>query len=431
MRCSSDARPPSGMDQYWLSGGTSDERNKSFRMGGEVLVMEEAYAHALSPRFFATHCLHCLQSPSLQYLPCFRCATVCFCCEECREEAWRTYHKYECPTLSLLVDEEIGCMALLAFRVVLNAGLQQILSSDEPAEEKEPFPSGVYDPRSLSVVKRLVSHEKERPAGDLFKRTVTAVFLLNCLEIGGLFQDEDGESAQNRVGALLLRLLQSLSCNAYEISELWVRNEEVSRGERVQIGGAVYPTVSLLNHSCDPNVIRISHGSSCAVVAIQPIQPGHEILDNYGYVFHSNEFKSRQETLQRQYFFRCTCRACEEKWPLLENLQVASGISHRCPRCLVDLSKKVKKCPKCGKEYNARKAEKKFRSSVDSYRGISERLLQNKGEYEWREAFPVISSHVRLLHQFVKKPCKEHVRAMALLKQALYLQGNVREINAA
>ena len=54
---------------------------------------------------------------------------------------------------------------------------------------------------------------------------------------------------------LLLRHVQSCSCNAYEIDEL-VRQEEHGFAEATNIGGAVYSTVSLSNHSCAPNSIR-------------------------------------------------------------------------------------------------------------------------------------------------------------------------------
>ena len=57
---------------------------------------------------------------------------------------------------------------------------------------------------------------------------------------------------------LLVRHLQSCSCNAYEIDEL-VRDAKGlgMSGNRIErLGGAVYPTVSLSNHSCVPNTIR-------------------------------------------------------------------------------------------------------------------------------------------------------------------------------
>lgn len=41
------------------------------------------------------HCLHCL-SHSIAPLPCADCCAVSFCSSRCKEEATKTYHKYEC-----------------------------------------------------------------------------------------------------------------------------------------------------------------------------------------------------------------------------------------------------------------------------------------------------------------------------------------------
>lgn len=53
------------------------------------------------------------------------------------------------------------------------------------------------------------------------------------------------------------RHLQAICCNAYEIVEN-VRNQISKVIEPRNIGGAIYTTVSLTNHSCYPNVIRHS-----------------------------------------------------------------------------------------------------------------------------------------------------------------------------
>ncbi|XP_037079259.1 uncharacterized protein LOC119100256 [Pollicipes pollicipes] len=122
----------------------------------------------------------------------------------------------------------------------------------------------------------------------------------------------DGETAAlEETAAVLLHYLQSLPCNAHEVSEQ-VRCG--SDSELREVGAAVYPTVSLLNHSCDPNVLRVSHGTSCVVHVIRPVPAGHELLDNYGYHWAVQDWTERQEALRKQYHFACHCRACTEDW---------------------------------------------------------------------------------------------------------------------
>ena len=61
------------------------------------------------------------------------------------------------------------------------------------------------------------------------------------------------------IGGLLLRHVLQLVCNAHAIAGMMVT--EVSREHfveshcEVRIAAAIYPTVSLMNHSCDPTVI--------------------------------------------------------------------------------------------------------------------------------------------------------------------------------
>jgi SET and MYND domain-containing protein len=72
--------------------------------------------------------------------------------------------------------------------------------------------------------------------------------------------------------------------------------------------------LSLLNHSCDPNILWVSHGSKQVVYAIKPIKKGDELLCNYG-VHYALMPKS-----ERQYHFNCRCQPCTSNWPMFQDL---------------------------------------------------------------------------------------------------------------
>lgn len=62
---------------------------------------------------------------------------------------------------------------------------------------------------------------------------------------------------KHQVGGLLLRHICQLICNGHAIREKLVVTEtgQVDLVEEQRIATAIYPATSLLNHSCQPNVI--------------------------------------------------------------------------------------------------------------------------------------------------------------------------------
>ena len=118
----------------------------------------------------------------------------------------------------------------------------------------------------------LVTNSKQRGVGDLFKRALMALYLLKILELTPFFYN-GGSDPKNvkltekvAMGAVLLRHLQNLPCNAHEISELEVppsSGNNTNGGSKDgassivhETGAAAFGTLSLLNHSCDPKVVR-------------------------------------------------------------------------------------------------------------------------------------------------------------------------------
>lgn len=107
-----------------------------------------------------------------------------------------------------------------------------------------------------------------------------ASFLVKLLEISGYFEgkprttpvdiNEIKSMAVNDkykddvdlFGGLILINLQILQFNAHEVFELQCPKPKVGtnvikhEGKSVFLAGAVFPTLALFNHSCDPGVVR-------------------------------------------------------------------------------------------------------------------------------------------------------------------------------
>jgi len=58
------------------------------------------------------------------------------------------------------------------------------------------------------------------------------------------------------------RFLQIVTCNGVEVTELRVA-DTLHRSHPVSVGLALYPTVSLLNHACDPVLELVFYADTC------------------------------------------------------------------------------------------------------------------------------------------------------------------------
>ena len=112
-------------------------------------------------------------------------------------------------------------------------------------------------------VHNLLTHEARRKPEDLLSRALMAVFLLECLKRTSYFEacpsprrDDGLTDDEIYIGELLLHQLQVLQFNAHEVSEVKIPNEDVDKATSEFIGAALYPTLALFNHSCNPAVIR-------------------------------------------------------------------------------------------------------------------------------------------------------------------------------
>ena len=74
------------------------------------------------------------------------------------------------------------------------------------------------------------------------------------------------------VGGVLLRHIQQLVCNAHAITALHATQVSeqhlVETQSQVRVATAIYPTASLMNHSCDPTII-----SRCVFFFIPLLMP--------------------------------------------------------------------------------------------------------------------------------------------------------------
>lgn len=75
---------------------------------------------------------------------------------------------------------------------------------------------------------------------------------------------------------------------------------------------AIFPRISMFNHSCNPNIRNRFNNSELMVYARRNIGDGDEIFNCYGPNDKLNPCKERQELLKQQYHFQCDCLSCNK-----------------------------------------------------------------------------------------------------------------------
>ncbi|XP_014474472.1 PREDICTED: uncharacterized protein LOC106744316 [Dinoponera quadriceps] len=279
----------------------------------------------------------------------------------------------------------------------------------------------------------LVTHQDRRTSKDFLERSLMAAFLLKCLQRVGFFarptpDDEVPDADEITVAALLLRNLQLLQFNAHEFFETRLSAQHRFRGSRpVYLGVAIYPTVARFNHDCYPAVTRYFVGRHIVIRATRGLQPGDVIAENYGPIFTKRTLAERQRTLAARYWFRCTCKACQEDWPRFENLTNDSA-RLRCPtpgcgrlhsRTQQQPSKLIK-CPGCQKKICLEDRLAYLRECEELYgRGLGSMEDERVGD-----AIGTLRDALKRFHQVACPPHRDTHLAEIALSSCMADSGN-------
>ncbi len=270
----------------------------------DVLFMERPFASVLLPQFYKTRCHHCYKKLlNTTVMPCLKCTQIRYCSDDCVNQSWNRYHSHECGNLDLMKD--IG-IAHLALRILLVSGIDEAIKVSTSNSSELPYLN------NYSSVYGLVDHSNDFPLEDILNYTLVASLLLLLCKKLGLVETE----TQNYdiIGGILLKHILQLITNGHAISSM--ENIAQSSGlefEDIRIATAIYPTVSLMNHSCDPNVIAIYDKDLLIIRANRNIANGEEVMNCYGPHCKRMSKSERQTALLEQYFFKCECKSCSNE----------------------------------------------------------------------------------------------------------------------
>lgn len=405
---------------------------------GDVVISEGPYCSVLELGQYDKRCYQCFKLLPVSPFSCQSCAGVKYCTSKCRETSWDEIHRWECHYLGLLHSSGTGVLAHLALVNVFKGGWSNIVKCQKNTRREATkslfIKSGVFL-GGFASLHNLLPHSESRPVNELYQYTILAIFLLKIAKYTDFFDEINNLTLKEKeklngapdvtLCGTLLKFLQIIACNGIEVTEMCV-GTNLQNTNPEPIGLALYPTVSLLNHSCNPAMELIFYDNRCVVRPIRNLQTAQELTIDYGYLFYVTRKEQRQTSLRSQYHFRCDCEACVLNWPVRNELK--DGIAPlKCIYCKVPLllygnnNPLEVNCENCGVLHNPIEYFQKIRGSSKE----CDRMVERARMFEIKEAISAIERHVALSEQFIIMPWKEYTNCVSTLKQCYRMLGNV------
>ncbi|ODN05092.1 SET and MYND domain-containing protein 4 [Orchesella cincta] len=359
---------------------------------GTVLLVDKPFVSVLNKLLVweTEHCHNCSKY-MLNGIPCLKCSFAMFCSEACHQTACNNngIHRYEHSYLPILHALQCSHAVIQSLRIIALVGptaLYKLFKSQDPLyfnpkheiDDVNGYDKGgVYDGKTYLPVYHLISHVQhsaslERDFQTGWMNPLRALFLKELLKrYSSFFSDltskEDMSQFEDFIAALILQHLENIKFNAISLSKLMsVPNtdpQETTQQQQqlksVAFAAAVYPLISLCNHSCDPNCapVKKSKHLVTSIISLQHLKKGDELFITYKPLYTQMRTSDRQKFLVDNYQFICNCNACEGNWgpetgqlsPESEGVGTLILESTRCESCppAVVGDKKPRQCQDC------------------------------------------------------------------------------------
>ncbi|CAM5143813.1 unnamed protein product [Natator depressus] len=266
---------PGRLEKFPSPGRGSGLRALKRARPGELLYRAEPFACTVTKQRLGGVCERCLRRNE-RLLRCSQCKIARYCDTRCQKEAWQE-HKQECKCLKSIEPNFPPDSVRLVGRIVFKLLGQ---SAACPSEKLYSFSD------LQSNIEELSEEMKEG-----LRHLAQTLQLYLRVEIQDAFQ---------LLPAIdIFQIFAKVTCNCFTISN----------GEMQDVGVGLYPSMSLLNHSCDPNCVIVFEGRQLLLRSVREIQIGEELTISY--IESLMPSSERQKHLKRQYCFECNCLLCQ------------------------------------------------------------------------------------------------------------------------
>jgi len=236
----------------------------------------------------------------------------------------------------------------------------------------------LYNTGDLRSTCHLVTHHDTWDWSALAYKAYITLLFIRCLQKADYFGENQSNDmsigpTELLVGGFMSHVMEVASMNSHEVgvvecpaSAPWIT------GQTRPVGVALEPSLVLLNHSCDPSMIRVNVGAATVAFAARNIARGEEITDCYSHPFDVTPMAERQQYLDEKYKFTCQCKACKEKWKTAQDLPKSfNDISMEQLKLsgsnMATVQAKMKNVMMIGAKINQLQKVEDFASAVDLY----------------------------------------------------------------
>lgn len=213
-----------------------------------------------------------------------------FCSTECVNEASEKFHQVECEFSCNGFGEFFTTSARAALRTFLVTlhtfggsldRLRALMKNDSSLTIFDLDIQALTFKESLFIaINSLCTNEGKRPAVENFRKAIVSVILCNFLckhsRLRSVLKTKNDE-------IFFMEFIYKHTLIAESnYHELYALSPTKAHQENEQFGVGGFPFASLLNHSCAPNVFRLTFDGFNYIIVSRPIGKGEQLFDNYG-----------------------------------------------------------------------------------------------------------------------------------------------------
>lgn len=309
------------------------------------------FTHLIYPSAFFSDFLECFwcctpfeEQPKLK--ECAKCKAV-FCADtSCAGLGMQIHQSLECGRLASLIQLAERSVSLSPSILLLAARLLALLahlgmgasSEVEPLAERNPLLNCfLLEHPTLTSIFALEAHENLLDAETRGSLHDTARMLMRMLNS----KLRAFVSIEQAIKLFCLLNINVHGLQFYRSRPLPTGDASSSQSEQplvaqeagsVNFGIGLFPTLSLLNHSCQPNMqMAFSAGNLVRLRANQPVKKGERMTISY-IDLYLPPLKRRVKLLRSKYFL-CTCPRCLT--PTSADLEIGAQLCSKCSQGLV------------------------------------------------------------------------------------------------